>query len=69
MSHEPGTPLMEALGGMNLTMASTGTSFCGNVLKACGYDVKEESGMAKSGPGNDIGGLVLAANKPPAPSV
>lgn len=39
---EPGTPLSDALGGM--TVERAGMNLCGNVLGACGFEVREAGG-------------------------
>lgn len=41
-----GTPLSDALGGMDVAVVSTGASICGRVLAASGFDVREEAGFA-----------------------
>ncbi len=43
---EIGTPLHECLGDQ-ITVASTGSPVCGNVLGASGFDVSHEAGLSK----------------------
>lgn len=63
-----GTPLIEALGGSDVSMASTGASFTKDVLGHCGFNVSEQSASpAPSAPEADFSNLVSA--KPSTPSM
>ena len=56
---EIGSPLNEILGD-SLTMVSTGASVCGRVLEACGFDVREDLGMAAPAQKSSLADLVIS---------
>lgn len=59
-----GTPLMEALGGLDISVASStgGAPFTKPVLEASGFDVSSDMNAVPPSPAPDVASLVVGNN-------